>query len=485
MRTLRWLSPIPSNDLRAPVRSAMVLAGLLAAFTPLLATAAADPPSSRAAFLSVATEPTDAEVLLYGESIGRTPVEQHELEADLYVMTVLKAGYQPVDTLINLAEGERLQLRFRLVPLTDSPPAAQPPSVASTEDDPSAKRAPSESSLPETTFARFDEVVPAQETTTSHFDNLLAEGNEFYLREQYVLARLAYEQALDLRPGDARAQGRIIRVDSMLARMERQRETYSYHRGRGDALYEQAKYWAAVQSYRLALKQVPEDPYVETRLADAQNALSNQRAEAAPIDASTRWHPLALPEVAPVPPADEAMSHRAASPRTAASTVPPGSPVAEPAPQEADAPPEQTPPGQQETAADPEAPTGATTDDEPAETEPDLPADDLSLEPIESVYVEVEQRPRPVGGPEAIAERVRYPEAAVAGGREGTVVILFVVDRQGRVRSPFVVEGMGAPFDAEALRALRQTRFEPGMVNGTAVNTQHEIAVPFSLPSDE
>ena len=60
-----------------------------------------------------------------------------------------------------------------------------------------------------------------------------------------------------------------------------------------------------------------------------------------------------------------------------------------------------------------------------------------------------------------------YPEAALALGIPGRVEVLVQVDESGRVASAVVVATtLDGVFNRSALKAVRETRFAPGMVDG-------------------
>ena len=48
-------------------------------------------------------------------------------------------------------------------------------------------------------------------------------------------------------------------------------------------------------------------------------------------------------------------------------------------------------------------------------------------------FVVVERMPEPIGGMQAIYDRVKYPEIARRAGIEGRVVLQFIVDETGRL----------------------------------------------------
>lgn len=62
----------------------------------------------------------------------------------------------------------------------------------------------------------------------------------------------------------------------------------------------------------------------------------------------------------------------------------------------------------------------------------------------------------------------------------GTVYVLFVVDQRGRVENPIVQSSTDPAFEAAALAAVRQWKFEPGKRNGEPV--RFKMRVPITFP---
>jgi periplasmic protein TonB len=107
----------------------------------------------------------------------------------------------------------------------------------------------------------------------------------------------------------------------------------------------------------------------------------------------------------------------------------------------------------------------------PAEEEPDEP----------EIFVIVEEMPELIGGLASIQSQIRYPEIARRAGIEGRVFVQFVVDEQGNVVDPVVTRGLGAGLDEEAIRAVSQARFRPGMQRGQPVRVRMSLPITFRL----
>jgi len=74
-----------------------------------------------------------------------------------------------------------------------------------------------------------------------------------------------------------------------------------------------------------------------------------------------------------------------------------------------------------------------------------------------------------------------YPSAARRAGREGLVMVAFIVSEKGRVSAPQVVDSSGhKDLDAAALRAVAGWKFRPARLSdGTTV--EHRIRVPIDF----
>ncbi|MEX1212447.1 MAG: M56 family metallopeptidase [Balneolaceae bacterium] len=97
------------------------------------------------------------------------------------------------------------------------------------------------------------------------------------------------------------------------------------------------------------------------------------------------------------------------------------------------------------------------------------------------VFTVVESMPELIGGLGDLQAKVVYPEQAREAGVEGRVYVQFVVNETGDVESPRVIRGIGSGADEEALRVVREAKFEPGKQRGEPVNVQYSLPIVFEL----
>ena len=110
---------------------------------------------------------------------------------------------------------------------------------------------------------------------------------------------------------------------------------------------------------------------------------------------------------------------------------------------------------------------------------------DIAMSQKEDAFRVVENMPKLIGGQTSLYECIEYPERAKRAGIEGQVTVRFIVDKQGNVENPEILRGVES-LNEEAIRCVKQQKFEPGKQKGKAVRVQFALPVKFKLaPSDE
>lgn len=102
------------------------------------------------------------------------------------------------------------------------------------------------------------------------------------------------------------------------------------------------------------------------------------------------------------------------------------------------------------------------------------------------VFKVVEKMPEYPGGMDELfkflAQNVRYPEVAKKENIEGMVVVQFVIDKNGVIKDPHVVLGIGGGANEEALRVVNMMpKWKPGLQKGQEVNVQFNLPIRFKL----
>jgi TonB family protein len=110
----------------------------------------------------------------------------------------------------------------------------------------------------------------------------------------------------------------------------------------------------------------------------------------------------------------------------------------------------------------------------PAEREENLESDP-------AYYLTAEVMPEPIGGLEALQERLFYPSFAKEKKIEGIVKILAFINQYGDVTKAEVVQGIGYGCDESAKIDVLYSKFKPGLIKGKPVKIQMVIPVNFKL----
>lgn len=104
----------------------------------------------------------------------------------------------------------------------------------------------------------------------------------------------------------------------------------------------------------------------------------------------------------------------------------------------------------------------------------------------EEIFVFVEKNPEYPGGEEALykflGENIKYPDMARDNNITGTVVVKFVVEKDGRITKASILREIGGGCGKEALRVINSMpKWSPGQQSGKPVRTEFTLPVQFQL----
>lgn len=107
-------------------------------------------------------------------------------------------------------------------------------------------------------------------------------------------------------------------------------------------------------------------------------------------------------------------------------------------------------------------------------------------EPSEIPKRFVDQMPEFKGGMEAfnlyLKKTIKYPDQCALMGITGTVLIEFVVEKDGTVSEAKVLVSVYPDLDTEALRVIKKSpKWNPGKQNGIPVRVYYQIPIKFTL----
>ncbi|ULQ56487.1 TonB family protein [Flavihumibacter rivuli] len=112
-----------------------------------------------------------------------------------------------------------------------------------------------------------------------------------------------------------------------------------------------------------------------------------------------------------------------------------------------------------------------------AKTLPDSIAQKLALSEKESEF------PGGLSGWAAyLNKNMKYPERAVSSEIQGTVIVQFIVDKEGNVLDPMIYQSVEWSIDQEALRIIKQSpKWVPAMQDGRKVKSYKRQPITFRL----
>lgn len=80
-----------------------------------------------------------------------------------------------------------------------------------------------------------------------------------------------------------------------------------------------------------------------------------------------------------------------------------------------------------------------------------------------------------------IADNMRYPEAALKEGVQGTVKVRYDIDHKGNVVAAKVLLGIGSGCDEEAIRLVKLLKFVVGKNRGVRAVFHNNVNINFKL----
>jgi len=104
-------------------------------------------------------------------------------------------------------------------------------------------------------------------------------------------------------------------------------------------------------------------------------------------------------------------------------------------------------------------------------------------------YFDCDQRPQFFGSSdlrhflrEWVYQYLKYPQSAVRDGVQGTVMVQFVIEKDGKITEVKIAKGVDEELDAEALKVVGASpKWKPGKVGGKKVRASVTIPVEFRL----
>ena len=104
-------------------------------------------------------------------------------------------------------------------------------------------------------------------------------------------------------------------------------------------------------------------------------------------------------------------------------------------------------------------------------------------------YFDCDQRPQFFGSAdprhflrEWVYQYLKYPQSAIVNGVQGTVMVQFIIEKDGKVTDVKVVKGVDEELDAEALKVVGASpKWKAGKVGGAKVRASVTLPIEFRL----
>jgi len=97
-------------------------------------------------------------------------------------------------------------------------------------------------------------------------------------------------------------------------------------------------------------------------------------------------------------------------------------------------------------------------------------------------HAEFDVPPQPVGGMQDLQKNIHYPEAAIAAGTEGTVIVKATFDKSGNISGTEILKSVDKNgLNEAALQAVTDTDWKPAEKDGKPVNGTITIPISFKL----
>ena len=112
----------------------------------------------------------------------------------------------------------------------------------------------------------------------------------------------------------------------------------------------------------------------------------------------------------------------------------------------------------------------------------------VAAEKTEKVYQAVEKMPEFPGGTKRLMswlqQNIQYPKESLKQGKQGRVIITFVINKDGKAVEPSIVRSVDPYIDKEAIRLVhRMPKWEPGEEKGEPVRVKFTLPIQFRLQS--
>lgn len=176
---------------------------------------------------------------------------------------------------LNLAKQENIKQYNKLIADADKLFAAKDITGARAAYD-AASKIDQSASYPRQRIGEIDTKTAADKVLKDSYEKILAEGDEAYMNRDYTTARLKYEQALKIKPGENYPKSMLERVTEGSANLKDAQQNYQLAIAAADKLYNDKDYETALTAYQNGSKILPGEKYPSQQI-EKINLLLDQK----------------------------------------------------------------------------------------------------------------------------------------------------------------------------------------------------------------
>ena len=127
---------------------------------------------------------------------------------------------------------------------------------------------------PDEQLALINSALADQEAQNKAFADAMKTADDLFDAENFNEALAAYQQALEIKPGDEMAKTKISATEKKLNSLASKREGYENLIRQGDASFDKKEYYKAKEKYSDALALFPDEEYPKTRLTETNDQIA-------------------------------------------------------------------------------------------------------------------------------------------------------------------------------------------------------------------
>lgn len=121
---------------------------------------------------------------------------------------------------------------------------------------------------PAAKLIELNKIIGDQELQQSSYDQLIASADKLFEEGKYEQAKIEYQKALDLKPGEKHPADRVTEIDAILASREMAMNLYNQTIASADNLMAAGDFNKAIAEYQSAIAMRPTEQYPKDKIAE-------------------------------------------------------------------------------------------------------------------------------------------------------------------------------------------------------------------------